>query len=454
MTTHPRLFGKFMSRTELLAHRRSILAFCSFFLLSFLSLRQVILAQGTVGHHWDWSIPPSSQYFAPMLNQSGHVWSSQFLGFPFNYGLSVLPTLAVLGFLGSVGLTGEMLSKALLVIVVSVSGFGMYQLILELLRSKLPAGLSRSSQFSAYAASLLAGFYYGFSPFLFNEIVGGAYTQFLSYALAPLVVRAFLSCCTGQVSWKNSAIVAIPLSALSISLQYLVLVLLIFLAIALVTRKKGWAAFARVLSIWLPLNMYWTLPLIYSLGSLQAQIATQSSQQSVLQNLTIHTPNVLQAMVGTGYWTDFFTATIPPWFYSTWVMVSIGLVSSCLVYLLARPARTWVAVWVAILIISIIFETGGNSPFGGLVEWIFVNFPLMILFKSPQHLIFPTTLALAVILGLFSGSILSRYAGRRRILVFAILVIAISIWVSPFFSGNLGGNVDVYQLPASYTSIN
>jgi len=443
-----------MSFRKKIAHRRSILTFVGFFLLSFFSLREIILEPGTVGHHWDWSIPPSSQYFAQMLNQSTHVWSSQFLGFPFNYGVSVLPTLAVLGSLGTLGFSGEIVSKGLLLIVITVSGYGMHELVLELVRDRLIPGSSPTSQFASYPASLVSGYFYAFSPFLFNEIVGGAYTQFLSYAIAPLVIGAFLRCCTGRTSWKSSATAALSLSALSMSLQYLFLVLVLFLAIAFATRMKGFAAFARVLSIWAPLNMYWILPLIFSFDSLQAQIASQSSTQSVLQNLTVHTPNLLQAIVGTGYWTDFFSATIPAWFYSEWFMISIVLVSSSLVYLLARPVRSWLALWAPILIVSIIFETGSNSPFRGLVDWIFVNFPLMILFKSPQHLIFPTTLALAVILGLFSANVLRRYASRRKLIVFFVLVLAVSVWVSPFFSGNLGGNVDVYGLPTGYSNIN
>jgi len=99
-------------------------------------------------------------------------------------------------------------------------------------------------------------------------------------------------------------------------------------------------------------------------------------------------------------------------------------------------------------------ETGYNSPLANLVAWIFTNFSPMTLFRSPQHLIFPATLCLAVILGLFSASILRTRIPKQRLGVFVFLVLAVSIWVSPFFSGNLGGNVDVFQLPASYASIN
>src|SRR5439155_1545707 len=110
--------------------------------------------------------------------------------------------------------------------------------------------------------------------------------------------------------------------------------------------------------------------------------------------------------------------------------------------------------WVTVLVVSIIFETGYNSPLVPIVRSIFTNFSPMVLFKSPQHLIFLTILGLTAMLGLFSANILRRRTPRQRVGVFIILLLMVSIWVSPFFSGNFGRNVDVYQLPASYASIN
>jgi len=390
-----------------------------------------------------------------MLNQSSHVWSSQFLGYPYGYGISVLPVMGLIGFLGSSGLGGEVLSKALLLAVVSISGLSSYRLLLEITQPRQDNQLASLHPVLTQLGSIVGGYFYAFSPFLFNELIGGAYTQFIAYSLAPLAILSFIRArADARGNWRNHVAAALLLSVVAMSLQYLVLVAAIMIAISVPALGRGLGSLAKILLLWLPLNSYWVFPLSYSLDLTLAAARAQTPSASILQNLQIHVPTVIQAFVGTGYFTDFFTATIPEWFYSTWVFVSIGLVSSCLVYLLARPSRPRVALWMTVLVISIIFETGSNSPFGGLVEWVFVNFPPMLLFKSPQHLIFPATLALAILLGLFSANILRRHTERLRIGVFVILVIAVSVWVSPFFSGNLGGNVDVYRLPSSYVNMN
>lgn len=423
-------------------------------MIGIVALRHMLPVAGTLGHHWDWSLPPSAPFYQRMLSQSSQIWNPQYLGYSYVLSVSVLPTFALLGFLGSIGLSGEVISKALLVLVIGTSGYSAYGLLLEITRDPRNSQALHSS-LAIHGGPFLAGYFYAFSPFLFNEIVGGAFTQFIAYALSPVAILTFVRTLNSRWGeWRGSLVTSIALSAIAISQQYSVLVFAIILLFAVSRWKKGLLTFGRVLFLWSILNCYWILPLAYSFPSYLSVATTQNPPASILLNLQIHVPTIIQAFVGTGYWTDFFTLSIASTFYPFWLISSISLVAASIAYALTRREASKAMLWVTVLVVSIIFETGYNSPLAPLVRWIFTNFSPMVLFKSPQHLIFPTILGLTAMLGLFSANILRRRTPRQRVGVFIILLLMVSIWVSPFFSGNFGRNVDVYQLPASYASIN
>ena len=433
----------------------SILALATFLILAMLSVRQILLTPGTLGHHWDWSIPASTVFFRTMLEQSTQVWNPQFLGYSYGFGISVLPISGLIGFLGSLGPGGGALSKAILLSVIVISGFSSYQLILQLTRTARDNFPSHLVPPFMQTGAMIGGFFYAFSPFLFNELVGGAYTQFIAYSVAPLAIFTFLRTVdSSHNTWKSASVSALVLSVLAMSIQYLVLVLIIIAILSLPALRRGAVSLVKVIAIWLPLNAYWIFPVAYSLQWTFAAAITKYPPATNLQNLQIHMPTLIQAFAGTGYWTDFFSATIPSDFYPFWLLASIGVVSTSMVYLVLRKAYSAVVPWMGILALSITVETGPNSPFRSIVEWMFLNIPPMVLFKSPQHLIFPTIVSLSALIGVFAVNVARAMTNRVRTGIILVLLILVSIWVSPFFSGNLGGNVDLYQFPPGYQKIN
>jgi len=457
--------GKFRRSIQALKHagnvaswsnrKWSVIALSSFFVLALIGLRQILLTPGTIGHHWDWSLPSSTLFYNVMLTQSSQVWTSQFLGRSYGYGVSVLPMLTLLGSIGSAGVSGEVMSKALLLSVISTSGFSGYQLILEIIKVQRTEPLNSPSPTVIQAGSILGGSFYAFSPFLYNEMIGGALTQFVAYSIAPLAVLTYIRARANRGGkWRSALIAALVLSAVAMSLQYLVLVVIVMITISLPALRSGLNSMWKILLFWLPLNFYWLLPSFYSLQSIFAAATTQNSSDSILQNFQVHVPNLVQAFVGTGYWTDFFSGTIPAWFFPFWLIASLLVPSLALFFLLSKRTLLNVFPWVTVLIFSIVFETGSNSPLHGTIGWMVVNFPPMVLFKSPQHLIFPTILALSVVIGMFAIGLVKTLPTARKIGIFLALLVFVSVWVSPFFYGNLGGYVDVYRLPASYQKIN
>ena len=91
----------------------------------------------------------------------------------------------------------------------------------------------------------------------------------------------------------------------------------------------------------------------------------------------------------------------------------------------------------------------------------------MSLFRSSQHLLVLPALFLAILLGLglfsFASYSNERLSTKKNYLAFFIFFILISVWISPFLTGNLGwdylkgmrggNNVNTFQLSPGYKAI-
>src|SRR4029078_10573157 len=141
-----------------------------------------------------------------------YVWDPQIgnkvYGTDWIFKLSILP----LSFIG-----GELLSKGLLVLVVTMSGFGVFC-------------LGKRLRLSSYAA-FAAGVFYIFTPIVFTRIVAGHLYYLIAYFLSPLILWSFLK---GKESSniKYFLISALFLSFAAIQLQFILMITVILLVFA------------------------------------------------------------------------------------------------------------------------------------------------------------------------------------------------------------------------------
>src|SRR3989344_2039727 len=144
--------------------------FASFFLFYLLSLRKIIVSQSAgIGHNWDWNFSA----FVPTLKRVGELsvfsWNNFNLGGPLNLhvhlGLNLFVSL--FSFMGA-----RYLFLLVITAVVSVAFISFKKLADYLI----------DSTYINYLPALL----FSFSPFLFNEITGGSWYMWVSYAFSPL----------------------------------------------------------------------------------------------------------------------------------------------------------------------------------------------------------------------------------------------------------------------------
>jgi hypothetical protein len=304
--------------------------------------------------------------------------------------------------------------------------------------------------------SYLAGYFYALSPFIYNDIIGGAITQIATYAIFPLTILCYLKSLESSKFDKNAVFAAITLSLVSISFQSLALATGIIVLMTL-SRVSKFLRLLQVLSLWVVFNSYWLITQVYAYSILSERYATFNfDPNAALLNLKIHTPSLFEGFLGVGYWFSFFWASIPNEIRSLWIVVAAGSVSTALFALLLGKSKA-ATFWACNLVLWVALATGLNGPLAPLFEKVFAgpNPVALLFYGNPQRLVSMTVLSLAILVGISAHSFvrLSRFSAKPMIarrLTMIVLLVSTSFWVFPIYSGNFGGSVDVFNSPTWY----
>ena len=141
-----------------------VIVFTIFICVAFVGVWKFALESGTIGHNWDWSIPPLAGQLKYMLQQSFHVWSGTF-GNPIGSQLNFSDLIFFIGSFGYLGLGGDFVSKFFLFLVILISGISMFYLVSSIITGEKKGPLNLTAFFSSF----IAGYFYALSPFLFSE---------------------------------------------------------------------------------------------------------------------------------------------------------------------------------------------------------------------------------------------------------------------------------------------
>ena len=203
--------------------------------LALIVLRKFLFQPGVIGHNWDWSISPMPTQLRYRANELFYVWSGSSFGGPVAARLPFSFWSLFLNSFGYLGLSGDFVSKFLLFFIIVLSGTSMFYLLCDIL--KRDVGWSNPN-FKIFFSSLLAGFFYALSPFIFAEFIGGANTQFFAYSIIPLALYFFRKMAFNGVKLKHIFLFTIFLSLLSVSFQSFILVAIILLLYTTIQRKR------------------------------------------------------------------------------------------------------------------------------------------------------------------------------------------------------------------------
>lgn len=406
--------------------QKNILYLLSYVAIALFSLRGFLLSRGTLGHSWDWSIPPTLIHLQALADSLFYTWRSFSLGEPISLWLPSAPFFFILTLPSRVGIAGDFISKASLVFIITLSGYGMFLFLKFLLEEHLKKNQEK--------ASFLGGVFYALSPFLFSEIIGGAITQLFSYSLIPWFFLFLKKLNAAPRNFFLSfTLLVLTLSFITTSLQNLLIVAGISFLYTFIQNNKT-VYFCRLVFLYLCyslINLFWLIPSVIELRSIQATISSGPPfSYFTIQNLV---PSLVEAIASVGYARPFYTQVIgegllPYWFFIIFLF---------LIFILWRTfslGRKESFFWLSVFLISLVFATGGKEPYGNQVVWLYEKFYLMSFFRSPQHFIVLPTFAFSIVLAFGLSRLDFKNNGYQLIFIIPIL-----IWLFPFyFFGDLG----------------
>ena len=419
-----------------------------FIILGIFSTWKLLFDPGIIGHNWDWGIPQLIEQSNLMSEKSFFVWNSINFGQYHPLLVSLTGYFFLFGKFG-VLLSGTLLSKCLIIVTIVISGITMFLLMDTVIKVHSNQLNLHISNYSA----LFAGTFYSLSPFLFNEFIGGAVTQFLTYSLCPLCLLLLYKLhLTHKINYCIA--LALILSILQISLQCFVLITaLLFLHVILLNNR---IALLRDLMksylIFSILNCYWIILGFFSNGSLLGINYVRSTFS--MTTITSGAPLLFDAIVSLGYVRDFFKLVlIANGQYLVFIFYMILIIVLLSLFFITNIDKNTLLFWESLFLISLIFSTGGNGPFASGVLWLYETFPIMLLFRSPQHFLLLTTFSIAILFGFGIFSLLSKiFITHKKWAIYGSISIFLLLFVglSPFFSGDLGYTILSKNGPGNY----
>ncbi|MBI4216761.1 MAG: hypothetical protein HY687_05160 [Chloroflexi bacterium] len=429
-------------------------------LLSIMALRGFIFEPGTLGHHWDWNVPPPVEYLRNMAETAFYGWSEVSLGHSrYSFPNFFVFIYASWGFLG---LSGDFVSKFWLFFAIFFSGISMFYLVKNILVMELGARTS----YRVYASSLLAGIGYALSPYLFNEILGGASSQYIVYSLLPLALYIVKRMVAEGPEFKYVFALGLMFLFISSAFQSLLLfsaIILIYIFFKPKRRASLWGL-VKAYGLFILFDAQWLIQASQVFfGSMSA--LTTSEQLQLVRLSGGNIPTISQAFLNTGYFNPLFTSSITPSLMGFWVITSFALVIITFSALFLIPsqrnkqAQKEVIFWTALFLASLVLATGGHPPLGDFVVWLYTYFPPMVLFRSVQHFIEIPTLALSILIGMGTYFLISYL---RRPVILLVPFALTFIWVHPFLTGDWGAlnlraagfnAMDNFQLSPGYKKI-
>lgn len=405
--------------------RRSF--FISFLITAILSLRRVIWEDKVLGHNWDWVFPATDFLFQNLNLPTKYTWWEMNLGTVSDLNLSHLVPDTILVLLAHVFEP----KWVILIFLFSILTFSF------LFFKKLLDITVKESDLN-----YLPSFLYAFSPFLFNDIIGGSWYMWLSYAFAPIF---FVELLAFVKTFKVKNLLFFLLSGIAVisSLQDFVLMESIFLfyLIYLVSLEKfslrraviGYVSSHLILLLF---NLYWVAPFLANFQNFKASPALAGDLLAVRAN----SQNLVNIFSLIGYldrnmYYHALSQFLIPLFIFSVILIWLAIGS----LFLKKPSKKFLF-WFLTLIIAIFFIKGGNSPLGDLTIWFFEKIPFLRLYRSPQHLVFAAAFIIPILVCFALNHYYSSLKHKKKVLGF--FFIFIFLWISGWwFSGDLGHQI-------------
>jgi hypothetical protein len=403
-----------------------------------------------IGHNWDWTFPALDFLADRITFLSKYTWYNFDLGGQLDLTMSHLIPNYIFAFLSSIfHVKGAVLIIFLLVELVSFFSF-----------KKMLDYLIKKSNINYIPAILFA-----FSPFLFNEIIGGSWYMWISYAFAPLF---FLSLNRFIESRQAKYIIVFLLSAIFVfsSLQNFILlqvIIVFYLTLKIYIKKYSFSNIKSIIArysfaniIFLFFSSYWIIPFLLLSSNFQKVVSSHEFAGD-FSSVKYTEQSIISIFSLVGYLDRNLYYHIIPILSIFFILVFFILILVLITTFFKKNNlnKNNSIIWLLIIIVLILFIKGGQPPFSSFTISFFENFPLMKLYRSPQHLMFAAAFIIPILVAFSLHYFYEK--SRYKNVILALFSVAIIFWISGWWvSGDLGSSslkkqnrdsVDFYSLP-------
>ncbi len=426
----------------------ALLLFC---LVSVVSIIPFINEGGVIGRSLDWSIPEESEHFEVMKEQSQYVWNDVYNeGFDMSNGQVSAWNSYLVGTLGTtLGLSGDTISKIVVFLATFAAAFFMYLAT----RYFLSRFGNQKNGFTFNIAAIVAGFIYGYSPIIFNQIVGGPITYYISYALLPLVCLLFVRSVSseGKLNWSWVLAGGITYGAACIANQFAVFIFvsfILYIIIATKFRKKYTLSVLLIAGQAFLLNLYWLLPLFGNFGATVSNLYTLKTEDSLSALITNGIP-FMEAINLFGFWNPYFINSLPPGLNIIWLLTTAAILILSISIVLVYKKNRFLWFCLITLFASLFFVKGGLEPFGSLNLTIYKYFTPFFLFRTLHHILVLPTFCLAILLAFWVNHKLHKSKTQSKNIAFLVVLIAVIgivfVYSCPFLFGFLNNDLKTFS---------
>jgi len=410
-------------------------ALASFLFVAFLIFGGFIFSQGTIGFFHDWFLAPFEEMNQAWAKSGPYAWDPQ-IGYKFYYTDWIFRL--ILGIFPSSLLSGEVLSKGLLLIVITSSGFGAFC-------------LGKRLKLGPYV-SFGVGLMYIFSPIIFTRIVAGHIYYLIAYSLSPLILASFLK---GVEENRNKyfIIAGLLLSLAVIQIQFLVIILVILLVFSLVDLRRIKKSAVGLLIIFSVAILITLSPLLLA-QLFTAKIETPVNITQLLSYRALTTASDLaKSFRILGYEVQPYSyerldETVPPWvFYLDFLLPVIGF--SVLFF---RRDKYTIS-FALISIIGLYLMKGTHAPFAGIFIFLFTHG--LYIFRELWHIAILYSLSITFLSAFFIHRLIKLSSPKPIKISLSLALISIIVISNgyPLLLGNFAGFLQKYNFPEQYHTL-
>jgi hypothetical protein len=418
-----------------------------FILAALFILRGILFSPGTIGLFHDWFLGPLPDMVSRYANDGNYIFGA-------NGGYKVYPSDWFFRLLLSPfsGLGGEIVTKGMLFLFITLSGWSMFR-------------LGKNLEIR-YSFRIVMGVLYIFTPIIWTRTIAGHGYYLLAYAIAPLLIVYYLEATRAEkktVQLRKALIAGILLAVMTTQLQFLVMgaFLLFILLIADVRRyKTNIKVFAVILLIAFVFQLPWILPLTQN----QSTLANFAPDNLLYYHEITHSSSLLDSMRLMGYVSQSYSyqqmeiaGSIPIIIAYLAIIITIASMA-CLIF---RRNRITLAL-ALVMITGIFLSKGLSDPAPDIFIFLFKYTPLFI-FRELWHIIFLVAFPAVILTTFLLQDLTTRVRLRwpkkdiRREIMTALPAVTIaSLFLLsagfPLLAGNFYGFVQTYDLNSDYVN--